>query len=394
MDNHYSQMAHSESQLSKCGAFLGSCCASSSHGIGICAVSTYGHARKRPRVTAGIICGCLLVLIIVIIVAATAGGGGGGSWNIEGLVLFCDDILDCNQHAAEDGVGALIGEWNSAQYATALASGIFVGISPAIGSGAVGTFNGKGTSPKLFYNTLQGQTLTAIANTAASNSGIFEYPLEFNELANPPGSHAGLLFYAQDVEYQIVAEGDSYNQMYAQWAALMAIGRVVHSSDCMGSWPVVSESMVKGISWDSAGVVAAFNALALVDDSSGGSSKLVAKSGSYDSWMHMCFANGWIDGYIAQGYGSGGCLTNEPERSNERYQSGVPFVAMVQCAKDNAADAVFVVRANSGGKGSAAARFDRGVYLLETCPLAELQAFAQAPAVEYSRKYAGMCVEA
>ena len=104
-----------------------------------------------------------------------------------------------------------------------------------------------------------------------------------------------------------------HNQMYAQWAALMAVGRAYISPQIMGIWPVVSSTAVKSLKWDSQGVLDAFNQLKIRDDTPGGTGELIrARDLQYTDWTDFCYQNGYIDGFIAQGYGTafGSCRSS------------------------------------------------------------------------------------
>jgi len=347
-----------------------------------------------------------LAIVIIVVIAASGGGGGGGGGGppacnrtTGSVVLFCDDIFGCNASAHELGAQTLIGEWNAVQYHFALATGLYVGVSPAIGSHSVG-FDGKGTSKALFYPRLQDTSVSSLVSTDVNKTdGVFQYHIEISELGRQAeqGPHPERLFFAQDVEYQVVAESsaNAMSQMYAQWAALMAIARAYVSPQTMGVWPVVSASMVKSLRWDGAAVLAAFNSLRLVDDTLRGNGRLIiAREQEYSSWTEFCHANGWIDGFISQGYGNSGCLTNEAKANLGLYGEDVPFVTMITCDNEIDSSLSFVVHDDVQQAASCKAPFDRGLYLssMAACSASTVRKIQAAPSVLYSGDYSGPCV--
>merc|ERR1712166_615218 len=357
--------------------------------------------RTNPWRTAigSAIC-CLVTIAIIVVAVVVFGGGGGGCETPVGVALFCDDILTCYERASDFGARALIGEWQSKQYAAALASGLAVGVSPAIGSSEAG-FDGKGDSPGLFYDRLRDNTVMTIVQTDVSpnNKAVLLYAIELQELGSAAEqmTHPERLFYAQDVEYQVVAKtAAEHNQMYAQWAALMAVGRAYISPQIMGIWPVVSSTAVKSLQWDSQGVLDAFNQLKIRDVTPGGTGELIrAQDLQYADWTDFCYQNGYIDGFIAQGYGASGCLTNEAATNQKQYQAGIPFVTMVECDKEaKSPDFTFVVRdeGNSNSQ-SCTVPFDRAVYMssMQSCTVAEVQTIGHASTITYTDSYKGQC---
>lgn len=156
---------------------------------------------RRAAIGSGVLCLGFIVIIVVAVVASGGGGGGGGGCETPaGVALFCDDIQSCSVSASGLGARALIGEWQSKQYAAALVSGLAVGVSPAIGSSEAG-FDGKGDSPGLFYDRLRDNTVMTIVQTDVSrnNKAVLQYAIELQELGSTAEqmAHPERLFYAQ-----------------------------------------------------------------------------------------------------------------------------------------------------------------------------------------------------